>query len=69
MASLYITENIYSNAHSITCYGLDLPDGSFQVVMMVETPYGVFIDNREKIDEVLALKDGFPEIKVRHIQF
>ncbi len=48
MASLYITENIYSNSHSITTFGLDLPDGSFQVVMMAETPDGVFIDNREK---------------------
>lgn len=69
MASLYITESTYSPGYSITAFGLDLPCGNFKVFILAETPEGVFIDNRKRIDQVLDQKSDLPEIRVRHISF
>lgn len=69
MASLLISESAFDSQHTLTCFTLELPNGSVEVYTCVETPDGVFVEDYEKTLAVLSMRNSKPTHRIKEIQF
>ena len=69
MASMLISESVFDSQHTLTCFTLELPNGSVEVYTCVETPDGVFVEDHEKTLTILSMRNIKPAHRIKRIQF
>ncbi|CAI8194455.1 MAG: Uncharacterised protein [Flavobacteriaceae bacterium] len=67
MTTIMITESRFDAMTVLTSYMIELPDGSINHHVLLETTEGVFLDDNERVLSFLSLDRENPSISLRKI--